>query len=97
MELILVILLSRHLTFLMILSVTDYRSSFGSGAVILDDCNFHESVRLDNFEVDKTLTLVREIESDYSCLDYRYSINLINAIEQLNTCSMLLMPGTPGW
>ena len=39
---------------------TDYRSSVGSGSVILDDCNFHESVRLDNFDVDKTLTLVSE-------------------------------------
>lgn len=36
----------------------DYRSSSGSGAVILDDCNFHESVRLDNFGLDRTLTLV---------------------------------------
>lgn len=38
--------------------VSDYRSSSG-GAVILDDCNFHESVRLDSFDVDRTLTLVR--------------------------------------
>ncbi|KAJ7958925.1 AP-4 complex subunit mu [Quillaja saponaria] len=28
------------------------------GAVILDDCNFHESVRLDSFDVDKTLILI---------------------------------------
>ncbi|MCD7460701.1 hypothetical protein HAX54_044232 [Datura stramonium] len=26
----------------------------GSGAVILDDCNFHESVHLDSFDVDRT-------------------------------------------
>lgn len=42
------------------LSQTDYRSSVGSGVVILDDCNFHESVRLDSFEADKTLALVSE-------------------------------------
>ncbi|WZY85562.1 hypothetical protein YC2023_031946 [Brassica napus] len=39
------------------LSVYDYRSSPGSG-VILDDCNFHESVRLDSFDSDRTLSLV---------------------------------------
>lgn len=40
--------------------VADYRST-GSGAVILDDCNFHESVRLDSFDIDRTLSLVSEI------------------------------------
>ena len=35
--------------------LTDYRSS---GAVLLDDCYFHESVCLDNFDIDRTLTLV---------------------------------------
>lgn len=33
--------------------------SSGTGAVILDDCNFHESVHMDNFDVDRTLSLVR--------------------------------------
>lgn len=47
---------------LLLLAVADYRSSFGSGAVILDDCNFHESVRLDNFDLDRTLTLVSELK-----------------------------------
>ncbi|KAK4751814.1 hypothetical protein SAY87_020612 [Trapa incisa] len=42
-------------------SIYDYRSSTGSGAVILDDCNFHESVRLDSFDIDRTLSLVSEI------------------------------------
>lgn len=41
--------------------VTDYRSSTGGGAVILDDCNFHESVHLESFDVDRTLTLVKKI------------------------------------
>ncbi|KAK8625793.1 hypothetical protein V6N13_056951 [Hibiscus sabdariffa] len=39
-------------------SVYDYGSSYGAGAVILDDCNFHESVRLDSFNMDRTLALV---------------------------------------
>ena len=38
----------------------DYRSS-GGGAVILDDCNFHESVHLDSFDIDRTLTLVSSL------------------------------------
>ena len=36
-------------------------SSAGSGPVILDDCNFHESVHLDTFDLDRTLSLVSEI------------------------------------
>lgn len=38
----------------------DYRSSSVSGAVILDDYNFHELVRLDSFDMEKTLSLVSE-------------------------------------
>lgn len=48
---------------IMLLFATDYGSSFGSGPVILDDCNFHESVRLDNFDIDRTLALVSVIET----------------------------------
>ncbi|XWS21029.1 hypothetical protein CRYUN_Cryun30bG0020100 [Craigia yunnanensis] len=38
-------------------SIYDYSISYGSGAVILDDCNFHESVHLYSFDIDRTLTL----------------------------------------
>lgn len=38
--------------------MADYRSSSGGGAVVLDDCNFHESVHLDSFDIDRTLSLV---------------------------------------
>ncbi|EXC16659.1 AP-4 complex subunit mu-1 [Morus notabilis] len=51
-------------------SVYDYSSSLGSGSVILDDCNFHESVRLDSFEVDKTLTLVPP-DGEFPVMNYR--------------------------
>ncbi|GKV46943.1 hypothetical protein SLEP1_g53900 [Rubroshorea leprosula] len=51
-------------------SIYDYRSSSGSGPVILDDCNFHESVQLDNFEVDRTLTLVPP-DGEFSVMNYR--------------------------
>ena len=33
----------------------------GMGIVMLDDCNFHEFVRLDDFDLDRTLTLVTSI------------------------------------
>ncbi|RWW09628.1 hypothetical protein GW17_00026871 [Ensete ventricosum] len=50
---------------------SDYRSSSG-GAVILDDCNFHESVRLDSFDVDRTLTLVRiPPDGEFAVMNYR--------------------------
>ncbi|XP_062099518.1 AP-4 complex subunit mu isoform X1 [Humulus lupulus] len=51
-------------------SVYDYRSSIGSGVVILDDCNFHESVRLDSFEAEKTLSLVPP-DGEFPVMNYR--------------------------
>ncbi|CAD5185838.1 unnamed protein product [Musa acuminata subsp. malaccensis] len=50
-------------------SVYDYRSSAG-GAVILDDCNFHESVRLDSFDVDRTLSLIPP-DGEFAAMNYR--------------------------
>ncbi|KAJ1375810.1 Mu-like proteiny domain, partial [Sesbania bispinosa] len=50
--------------------VYGYRSSSGSGAVILDDCNFHESVRLDNFDMDKTLSLIPP-DGEFPVMNYR--------------------------
>ncbi|KAG0476502.1 hypothetical protein HPP92_013343 [Vanilla planifolia] len=51
-------------------SMYDYRSSAGGGTVILDDCNFHESVHLDNFDLDRTLTLVPP-DGEFSVMNYR--------------------------
>ncbi|CAN0873421.1 AP-4 complex subunit mu [Linum grandiflorum] len=48
----------------------DYRSSSGSGSVILDDCNFHESVRLDSFDLDRTLSLVPP-DGEFPVMNYR--------------------------
>ncbi|WZZ76031.1 hypothetical protein YC2023_087401 [Brassica napus] len=50
-------------------SVYDYRSSSGSG-VILDDCNFHESVQLDSFDTDRTLSLVPP-DGEFPVMNYR--------------------------
>ncbi|XWS25813.1 hypothetical protein CRYUN_Cryun27aG0099300 [Craigia yunnanensis] len=51
-------------------SIYDYSSSYGSGAVILDDCNFHELVHLDSFDIDRTLTLVPS-NGEFSVMNYR--------------------------
>ncbi|KAL0911915.1 hypothetical protein M5K25_017851 [Dendrobium thyrsiflorum] len=51
-------------------SMYDYRSSAGGGTVILDDCNFHESVHLDNFDLDRTLSLVPP-DGEFSVMNYR--------------------------
>ncbi|XP_060199044.1 AP-4 complex subunit mu isoform X3 [Lycium barbarum] len=51
-------------------SVYDYGGSAGSGAVVLDDCNFHESVHLDSFDVDRTLTLVPP-DGEFPVMNYR--------------------------
>ncbi|KNA03787.1 hypothetical protein SOVF_205760 [Spinacia oleracea] len=51
-------------------SAYGYGSSVGSGAVILDDCNFHESVHLDNFDLDRTLSLVPS-DGEFSVMNYR--------------------------
>lgn len=48
-----------RMTTSVLLSVTDYSSSSGAGTLILDNCNFHESVQLDSFDMDRTLSLVR--------------------------------------
>ncbi|XP_074263586.1 AP-4 complex subunit mu-like [Silene latifolia] len=45
-------------------------SSSGSGVVILDDCNFHESVNLDNFDIDRTLSLVPP-DGEFPVMNYR--------------------------
>ncbi|TKY56327.1 AP-4 complex subunit mu [Spatholobus suberectus] len=51
-------------------SAYGYRSSSGSGTVILDDCNFHESVRLDSFDMDRTLSLIPP-DGEFPVMNYR--------------------------
>ncbi|KAL8499429.1 hypothetical protein ACS0TY_022409 [Phlomoides rotata] len=45
-------------------------SSSGAGAVVLDDCNFHESVHMDSFDVDRTLSLVPP-DGEFPVMNYR--------------------------
>ncbi|CAJ1971678.1 unnamed protein product [Sphenostylis stenocarpa] len=47
-----------------------YRSSSGSGTVVLDDCNFHESVRLESFDIDRTLSLIPP-DGEFPVMNYR--------------------------
>ncbi|KAL3504864.1 hypothetical protein ACH5RR_034705 [Cinchona calisaya] len=51
-------------------SIYGYGGSSGSGGVILDDCNFHESVHLDSFDVDRTLSLVPP-DGEFPVMNYR--------------------------
>ncbi|XP_048332207.1 AP-4 complex subunit mu isoform X2 [Ziziphus jujuba] len=51
-------------------SIYDYNSSSGSGPVVLDDCNFHESVHLDSFDIDRTLTLIPP-DGEFPVMNYR--------------------------
>ncbi|XP_015576813.1 AP-4 complex subunit mu [Ricinus communis] len=51
-------------------STYGYTSSSGAGAVILDNCNFHESVHLDSFDNDRTLTLIAP-DGEFSVMNYR--------------------------
>ncbi len=44
------------------------------GAVFLDDCNFHECVRLDDFETMKQLSF-RPPDGEFTCLNYRITTN----------------------
>lgn len=44
--------------------------SGGTGMVVLDDCNFHESVKLDDFETERFLTLVPP-DGEFSVMNYR--------------------------
>ncbi len=40
------------------------------GAVVWDDCNFHECVRLDDFETMKQLSF-HPPDGEFTCLNYR--------------------------
>ena len=44
----------------------------GAEAVMLDDCNFHESVSLDRFETERALTLVPP-DGEFAVMNYRCS------------------------
>ncbi|XP_031498652.1 AP-4 complex subunit mu [Nymphaea colorata] len=51
-------------------SAYGFGGSAGVGPVVLDDCNFHETVHLENFDLDRTLTLVPP-DGEFSVMNYR--------------------------
>ena len=88
-------------------SGASYRSSSGSGAVILDDCNFHESVRLDSFDVDRTLSLVC-IKMGFMGYESFFLANIsrglrkftslvLRIVDDFNGCFFLLIVDTTRW
>ncbi len=49
----------------------DHRSAYGSNyGVVLDDCNFYEHCNLDNFDVDRTITL-NPSQGEFALMNYR--------------------------
>uniref|UniRef100_K7K9X0 MHD domain-containing protein n=1 Tax=Glycine max TaxID=3847 RepID=K7K9X0_SOYBN len=81
-------------------SAFGYRSSSGSGTVILDDCNFHESVRLDSFDIDRTLSLAEVILKVSAEFPSSVTANTIKVQMPLPKCtsrvSFELEPGAVG-
>ena len=45
----------------------------GQDAVMLDDCNFHESVSLDRFDTERTLELVPP-DGEFAVMNYRFGL-----------------------
>lgn len=54
-------------------SSSQYGGGYGSDVVMLDDCNFHESVSLDRFDSERTLEL-KPPDGEFALMNYRYDI-----------------------
>ena len=53
-------------------SASNFGGGYGSEVVMLDDCNFHESVSLDRFDAERTLEL-KPPDGEFALMNYRYS------------------------
>ena len=51
-------------------SSSQYGGGYGSDVVMLDDCNFHESVSLDRFDSERTLEL-KPPDGEFALMNYR--------------------------
>lgn len=58
-------------------SASNFGGGYGSEVVMLDDCNFHESVSLDRFDAERTLEL-KPPDGEFALMNYRYCHYLIN-------------------
>ena len=52
-------------------SASNFGGGYGSEVVMLDDCNFHESVSLDRFDAERTLEL-KPPDGEFALMNYRY-------------------------
>lgn len=60
-------------------------SSYGgvsSSEVVLDDCNFHESVNLESFDINRSLDLIPP-EGETALMNYRWVIDARTVLEQM--------------
>ena len=51
-------------------SASNFGGGYGSEVVMLDDCNFHESVSLDRFDAERTLEL-KPPDGEFALMNYR--------------------------
>jgi len=68
------------------------RVSGGYGALVLDDCNFHDSVRLDEFENSRTLHFLPP-DGEFAVLNYRISTGDFRLPFRLNP-AVDIVPGS---
>ena len=60
-------------------SASQFGGGYGSEVVMLDDCNFHESVSLDRFDSERTLEL-KPPDGEFALMNYRYCCSWHSAI-----------------
>jgi AP-4 complex subunit mu-1 len=51
----------------------------GYGTVVLDDCNFHESANLEQFEKERSLSIMAP-DGEFTLMNYRISGEFLNSI-----------------
>ncbi len=59
------------------------------GAVVLDDCNFHECVRLDDFETTKQLSF-HPPDGEFICLNYRITTEFRFVQNVIEGCHIII-------
>lgn len=64
-------------------SSSQYGGGYGSDVVMLDDCNFHESVSLDRFDSERTLEL-KPPDGEFALMNYRY--DTVGSVQDSGMC-----------
>lgn len=63
-------------------AASTFGGGYGSEVVMLDDCNFHESVSLDRFDAERTLEL-KPPDGEFALMNYRYDSFQLTVIAPL--------------